>query len=136
MNNQEYAQSLRKVADWFEKHPEVAPPHDANVIHLYNVHSRADMERVARNFGSCEKVYDDYGNFRLQKKVGDITIEAVASRSEICKKKIVGSRVVPEQVVPAHVEEIVEWECFDTPLLAPKQESKPALVPVEDDIPF
>jgi len=120
MNNKEYAENLRLVADWFETHPEVAPPHDADEIGLYNVHTRAQMEIVARNFGSCEKEYTE-GQFKLKKKVGLITIKAVATRSEVCKKKIVGARVVPETVIPSHVEEIVEWECFETPLLSGKE---------------
>lgn len=138
MNNQQYADSLRLVASWFEAHPEVAPPHDADTIGLYNVHSREDMERVARNFGSCDKSYGDDGYFRLRKKIGEITIEAVASRDQVCKKKIVGSRVVPEQVIPAYVQEIVEWECFETPLLAPKEKALAATATdtSEIDIPF
>lgn len=138
MTNQEYADSLRLIADWFEAHTEVAPPHDADLIHLYNVHTREDMERVARNFGSCEKDYDD-GYFRLKKKFGEITVEAVASRDQVCKKKIVGARVVPEQVIPSYVQEIVEWECFETPLLAPRESALAkveAATPQIDDIPF
>lgn len=118
MTNLEYAESLRLVADWFESHPEVRPPHDANEINLYNVHTRADMETVARNMGSCEKEYTD-GFFKLKKQFGAIQLVAVASRDNVCNRKIVGAKLVPEQIIPAHNVDIVEWECFETPLLSP-----------------
>src|ERR1019366_185037 len=120
MTNKEYANSLRLVADWFEAHPEVEPPHDAEEIALYNVHTRAEMETVARNMGTCEKEYTD-GYFKLRKKFEGITLVAVASREQVCKRKVVGAKLVPEQVIAAHNVDIVEWECFDTPLLAPKE---------------
>ena len=118
LTNAEYATSLRLIADWFESHPEVKPPHDAHEIVLYNVHTRAEMETVARNMGSCEKEYTE-GFFKLKKQIGAIELRAVASRDQVCKKRIVGTRIVPEQVISEHVEELVEWECFDKPLLAP-----------------
>jgi len=130
MTNAEYVESLRKVADWFESHPEVKPPHDADEIGLYNIHSRAEMETVARAFGSCEKEYTDSGYFKLKKKVGDIEIVAVASREQVCNRKIVGSKFIPEQVIPARTVDVVEWECFETPSLLAKKE------PIDIDAPL
>src|SRR5580692_5397425 len=129
MTHREYAESLRAVADWFEAHPEVAIPHDAGEIGLYNVHTRAQMEVVARAFGACEKEYTE-GYFKLKKKIGGIEIRAVASREQVCKKRIVGTEIVPEQVIPTYVREIVEWECFETPLLKPVEEPIPIDAPL------
>lgn len=90
----------------------------------------------SRNFGSCEKEYGEDGYFLLKKKFGEITVQAVASREQVCKKKIVGARVVPEQVIPSYVQEIVEWECFETPLLASKEKALAAPAEEIADTPF
>lgn len=119
MTRQGYVASLRLIADWFEAHPDVPLPHTADEFYLFTIHNREEMENIARIFGTCEKEYTD-GLFKLKKKFGEIEMRVVASRDQICNRKVVGAKLVPEQVIPAHNVDIVEWECFDTPLLAPK----------------
>lgn len=139
MENKEYADSLRMIADWFEAHPDMPLPYQADEIDIFAVHSREQMENVARQFGSCEKEYSE-GLFMLKKKIGEITLRAVANRNEVCKRKVVGAKLVPEQVIPAHNVDIVEWECFETPLLAPKEPintgAQVTLESLVEDVPF
>ena len=127
MTHSQYASSLRMIADWFEAHPEVPLPHDAAEFGLFTVHDREGMEKVARIFGSCEKEYTE-GFFKLKKKFGEIEMRVIASRDQVCKRKVVGVKLVPEVTIPAHNKDIVEWECFETPLLAPKDD---AIIPID-----
>ncbi len=129
METKEYVQSLRLIADWFEANPEVPIPHDADVFYLYSLDTRKEMEMVARIFGSCEKEYTA-GLFKLKKKFGEIEMCVVATREQVCKRKVVGAKLVPEQVIPAHNVDIVEWECFDTPLLSAPKEPIPIDAPL------
>lgn len=132
MTHAEYADSLRKIAAWFEAHPEVKLPHDAHEVNLFNIHTREEMEKTARIFGSCEKEYTDTGLFMLKKKFGQITLRAVAHRDQVCKRKVVGAKLVPEQVIPAHNVDVVEWECFETPLLAATASTaSTAIIPID-----
>lgn len=117
MERTEYTDSLRKIADWFDTHQEIPIPHDAHIFYLFSVHTREGMEQVARVFGACEKEYAD-GLFKLKKQFGAIEMQVVAGREQICNRKVTGSKVVPETVIPAHSVDIVEWECLNTPLLA------------------
>jgi hypothetical protein len=38
-------------------------------------------------------------------------------REAVCTKKVIGTKEVPEQVIPARTEEIVEWDCEPISLL-------------------
>lgn len=119
MTHAQYAESLRMIADWFEAHPEVPLPyraHDFGYQHLST--TQESMARIARAMGACKKEYTDSGLFHLKRDFGAVTVDAFCSRTEVCKRKVVGSKHMPEQVIPAHDQDIVEWECFEEPLLA------------------
>jgi hypothetical protein len=133
MTHKQYADSLRQIADWYESHAEIPLPHDANEFGLFTIHTLDGMETLARAFGACEKDYTE-GFFKLKKGFGEIVFTAYASRDQICKRKVVGTREVPETIIPARTEEIVEWECFDTPLL--KSETKLLPEPIDIDAPL
>ena len=54
--------------------------------------------------------------FSVGRKFGPISFEISARRENVCRRVVTGTREVPETVVPAttipaHVEEIFEWEC-------------------------
>jgi hypothetical protein len=119
MTHKEYAESLRMIADWFEAHPDVKLPHDHKEFRYFMAQSREAMAHMAKVMGSCEKRYNDAaGQFELSKDFGKIEFRAICSRSQVCNRKVVGHRQVPETIIPARTEDIVEWECFETPLLA------------------
>ena len=117
MTHNEYAESLRQIADWWEAHPEVPLPYDMSPFR-YVATKRDEMTKIAAALGSCEKDYDG-GLFYLRKHFGAVQFEAFVAREQVCERKVVGKRRVAKRVIPAHTEDIVEWECFDKPLLAP-----------------
>jgi hypothetical protein len=41
----------------------------------------------------------------------NLRIRYTAKREAVCTKKVVGTKEIAEQVIPQHVEEVVEWEC-------------------------
>lgn len=49
--------------------------------------------------------------------VGILTLRISAERSQVCRKIVTGTKVVPAYTIPERVEEDVEWVC-DEPLLA------------------
>lgn len=72
-----------------------------------------------------EKKYND-SNFALHFTIpihtptGEtekVTIMYNTTRSAVCKKKVVGTETIEEEVIPAHTRDIVEWECEPVSLM-------------------
>jgi hypothetical protein len=104
MTHAEYANALRRIADWIEVHPDLPLPSQTQLDFLSGVDTKEDLAKFARGFGECKK---DFGGIKLR---------AVAWRKNVCERVVVGTREVPEEIiparlVPAHMEDIVEWKC-------------------------
>lgn len=111
------AAGLRELADWLEEHPEQA---DAVVLSLtvnVCVFDREGIVAAARAMGTAEKVYDVDSYFTVRRKFGSVWLDFFCNRDRVCRRVVVDTIAVPERVVPAHTEEVVEWVC-DEPLLA------------------
>ena len=112
----EWIASARTMLDWLEQHP--------TYINLYStlrvdtfVYSKEELAEAARIMRHADKsVIGDY--FTVRKTFGEHTVDVNAPRTEVCRKVVTGTREIPEQVVPARTEDIVEWVC-DEPLLKP-----------------
>jgi len=116
MTHAEFAESLRIAADWWEAHPEIELPFQNNPF-KYVAIRREQMEKIAVALGSCKKKYAD-GFFNLTAKMGHAEFVAFCHREQVCERIVTGTKHIEERVIPAHTEEIVEWKCFDAPLLA------------------
>ena len=85
-----------------------------------NTDVKAKMATIAKAFTPCEKEYSK-DNFLLTRSFGPHTLKYYSARSAVCTAKVVGKKIVearpssycPE--VPAHEEDVIEWEC--SPLL-------------------
>ena len=118
---------LRELADFYDEHPLVPEPYwmqgDIS-IYLYGDSGK----EVLRSIGSFEKEFND-NYLRAIKIVGGRRVVINAARDKVCTAKVVGKKIVPEtvipssytpeQVIPAHEEDIVEWDC--APVLAPSE---------------
>lgn len=120
---QKFIISLRDLADYYEQHPETPVPQHPG----FNIFASSDAEQAKqqlRNFGSFEKEFLDNW-FVARKEFGPIRLELNAAREQVCRKVVVGTRAIPEHIipaqpetiVPAHTEEITEWQC--EPILPP-----------------
>jgi hypothetical protein len=108
-------------------------PVDFN-FRLWYLRSDEDRKEVfadlARRMGTLKKAYGD--NFMwLKRDFGKhVQMTVSAERSAVCERIVTGTRDVPEHVLPAreetlveaHTEEIVEWRC--PPILAPDTEAQ------------
>lgn len=116
----EFADGLRALAEWCEQHPEYTPTYTMP-FNAY-VGTREDLVAARRALGAVSKsavstvfyIHRDFG--------GGVALEINVPREEVCRKVVKGTREVPEKVVPAHVEEDVEWVC-DEPLLRAADEA-------------
>lgn len=113
MKHSEFTDSLRKIANFYDEHPEVPLPHTNRLVITPDAE---DFPGIARAFGECEKVFDgpnEYDFFRLVKKFGAISLHAIEYRKNVCEKTVVGTHEVYHKAVPAYTEivEEVEWKC-------------------------
>lgn len=117
--------SLRLLATFLEKHPEMPLPMEISPWHYLSLFpdTLKEFQTIARAFGSFDKGVNGTADelFEISRRVGAIRIKVFANRNEVCQRIVVGvervpTEVVPEKIVPAHDREIVRWEC--SPLLA------------------
>ncbi len=112
MTNKEYAHSLRLLASFYDRHPDLPCP-GAN-FSVYPSGGRAKAVEIARDLGDVKKLYEDF-LFTLKKTIGLISLNFKFSRQEVCERKVIGKKHVEAVTYEEHEEDIVEWECH--PLL-------------------
>lgn len=112
-----FAAALRELADFIESDERIPLP--SNLMVNVFCRSREELADVARA-ASWQKEYNDVW-FMLRRTFGGerVIFDVNTERSEVCRKVVTGSVVVPAKpAVPEHVEETFEWVCDDVALLA------------------
>ena len=80
---------------------------------------RQVLADTARALGQCNKVYDDT-NITVSRQFSEqVTLAVFAPRARICRRVVLGDRILPARILPATAEvripasrvEIVEWRC-------------------------
>ena len=107
MTHAEYADGLRQVADFLEAHPEIELPESTlNCYRLYNKEAVAVTARALSSGGRCAKVYEE--SIVLLKRVfGPIELCYLGSRSNVCERVQVGTKIEPEHIIPAQAEQFI-----------------------------
>ena len=121
ITNSELAAQLRALADIYEAHPDVAQPYSVQYGNpeLYFCRDKDQFAATVKAFGPGEKRDE-----KTNSMSGTISfvpsafraIEIVAYKAQVCERVVVGTREIPEQripekVIPARTEEIVEYRC-------------------------
>lgn len=120
MTHEEYSDSLRQIADFFEHHPEIRLPNDAENFIYYGASNKEQLSSLARALGDCQKFLDTrWELFELRHKFGAITFRSISRQDAVCIRRVVGERNVPERtipetIIPAHTEEVREWDCSES----------------------
>ncbi len=125
MTHTEYANALRRIADFVEVHPKISIPDTTNIDIYQWIEGKEFLTEIARIFGTCKK---DYGTTysTVKKDFGGIFLSATTYKEQVCERVVIGKKIVPEIIIPAslipeHEEEIVEWKCPES-LLASEEE--------------
>jgi hypothetical protein len=127
----QFIAGLRAVAQFYEGNPDAWYDGIHLTLNMY-IWGREAREILARNvkaFGSCTKIYDDT-NITISRKFSEqVTLSVFAPRATICRRVILGTRILAARTLPASgevhlpatTEQIVVWRC--DPLL--QDESPP-----------
>ena len=154
MTNLEYADSLRKLADFYEANPELERPGTDDTMTIFSVHQKSRFIAAIRSFGACKKTTDETF-YRISKPFGKLTLECVIYRSQICTARKVEKlvkKLVPvayEQVAKPEpsaweerevLETVTEWDCPGSLLEIPRElmveDVAPVALPAPDEIYF
>jgi hypothetical protein len=110
MERDQFIRGLREAADFLDAHPELEVPSTLLTVNVF-VESKDELMAMARGSGKWDKGGND-NFFYLTREIGSVKYDINVQRTQVCKRVVVGTEVIPQQVV-----EKVEWIC-DEPLLA------------------
>lgn len=113
----EIAKGLRELADFIDAEDgEIGGRMSAPTMNIFLPleEQREELAKAARWIGAAEKI--PFGDFYLlrRKFAGGVKLDVIANRDKVCERRVVGTRRIPRRIVPAHEEEIVEWDCPDS----------------------
>ncbi|MDT7811552.1 MAG: hypothetical protein QOJ42_1468 [Acidobacteriaceae bacterium] len=131
LRRRQFIDGLRAVAKFYEENPGASYDgmHLTLNMYVWGRTARKALIETARLFGHCNKIYDE-NNITVSRQFSEqVTVAVFAARARVCRRVILGSRILPERIVPATSEmripasrvEIVEWQC--DPLLKDDQPS-------------
>jgi hypothetical protein len=117
----QFIAGLRAVAQFYEENPGAwyDGMHLTLNMYVWGRAARETLIRTARAFGRCNKTYDD-NNITVSRQFGEqVTVAVFAAKARVCRRIVLGARMLPERIVPATGEvripssrvEIVEWQC-------------------------
>jgi len=117
----EFIEGLRAVAQFYEENPGAwyDGMHLTLNMYVWGRAARKTLTETARAFGRCNKIYDDH-NITVSRQFSEqVTVAVFAAKARVCRRVILGARILPARVVPAVEEvhiptsrvEIVEWQC-------------------------
>ena len=114
---------IREMINFLEVNEDVPLPHFGMFIAFPADDQVSEMARALK------PVTKEFGNyyFTLDKKFSEnVTLSMHWSRENVCERIVIGTKdiereVIPERVVEAHTEDIVEWACPDAILSTDKE---------------
>lgn len=140
------ADGLRQMADAFER-LSTAGAYIGNDTLLVHASTKDEFQKYGRALGKFTKSADE-NYFNLTRQFdGDMKLRVFIARSTVCKRVLIRTEEVPEQVIaavpekriPASTREVYGWECTSSVLTSAPQESvamQPQAIAQTDDIPF
>ena len=118
----EFASALRAVADFVETHPLLPVPYLPS-FDVWDASAEAIKAAATVHGVKKEKIYSGE-EFYLRVRIPythngvqeTIRIGYNGKRADVCTRKVVSTKVVPEEYVPgyirpARIEDVVEWDC-------------------------
>jgi hypothetical protein len=127
----QFIEGLRAVAEFYDKNPGAwyDGMHLTLNMYVWGRAARKALIETARLFGRCNKIYDE-NNVTVSRQFSEqVTLAVFAARARVCRRLVLGSRILPERIMAATTEvrippsrvDIIEWQC--DPLLKDDQPS-------------
>ncbi len=113
---QEFIYGLRNIANALEENADMPIPY----VSIYQrVEEASELLAIVKGYGGQWQKSTDSADFNMLREFGGIKFMVYVSREKVCKRIVVGKKVVPEsiqpateeKIIPEHEEEIVQWDC-------------------------
>ena len=111
------------LAKYYATHPDAPVPYLPQTEYIWISGTPEEYKAI----GAGEKEYSDNNFFFTVELIPDVlTLKYATNRENVCAKRVVGTRIVPEhilqgtpiQIIAEHTEEIIEWDCPESLLKA------------------
>jgi len=99
---------MRDFLDFIEANPIVPMPYFGSV----NAYPQGgvDIKDVVKALGNVKKSTMP-SFFTVTRNFGNLTFGVNFSRSDVCERKVVGTKVIPERIIQEYEIEIIDWIC-------------------------
>ena len=125
MDTATFTEDIRRLLAFYEAHQDFpAPIYEGMVticldIRFESKEKIAGYVRALQSLGGIVRKSPEGEDFYITKTIGGFGFLMYSRREDVCNKRVVGKKFVPEKiieaseakVIPAHEEEIVEWYC-------------------------
>ena len=104
---QKYVEQLRELADFYARAPDNLPrPNVSTLVYVIK-------EEIPIIIKACRKLTKTAsgGYLSLTKALDYGSVSFRIAQAEVCERKVVGQKWVPEYKQEAHYQDQVEWEC-------------------------
>jgi hypothetical protein len=110
----EKIRAMRRLLTFVEANPELPLPYFSQLDAFAHLDDDGyEVKELTRIMSPCTK--RGMGTFfTLIRDFGaGVMLHLNFPREDVCERVVIGTEEVPEKVIPAHVQEIVEWKCPD-----------------------
>ena len=119
-------QGLREFADFLEN---TTAPMPCGAQFDAFIYTKEDLGKTAKDIGGKFEKFFCAEWAGLRRRFGPIRYDVNVKREQVCRLVVTGTkevpeRVIPETVIPAHIEDITTWEC-DEPILEGSRAPQP-----------
>ena len=104
---EKFIEQLRELADFYESAPDDLPrPNVSTLVYV-------EKDEIPTIIKACRKLTKTSANgyLSLNKSLDYGSVSFKISQEEICERKVVGQKWVPECKFEGHFQDQVEWEC-------------------------
>ena len=104
---EKYVEQLRELADFYEGAPDNLPrPNVSTLVYV----EKGDIPTIIK---ACRKLTKTSSNgyLSLNKSLDYGSVSFRIAQDEVCERKVVGQKWVPEFKQAGHFTDQVEWEC-------------------------
>jgi len=104
---EKYVEQLRELADFYESAPDALPRP------VFNTLVYVEKDDIPIIIKACRKLKKTAsgGYLSLLRSLNFGTLNFRIAQAEVCERKVVGQRWVPEFKQDGHFQDQVEWEC-------------------------
>ncbi len=104
---QKFVEQLRELADFYATAPDNLPRPPINELVYVE---KDDIPIIIRSCRKLSKTASG-GYLSLKKSLDFSTLNFRISQEEVCERKVVGKKWIPEYKQEAHFQDQVQWEC-------------------------